>query len=80
METITKYENPKKTLDEDDVWDVIDDLRRFIDGLKSRNKELEEQHEMDITLFTGYLNKIRELKADNEALKALIPHQVDERG
>ncbi len=48
--------------------------------LEKRNKELEEQREMDIELFIGYQNKIRYLESENRVLKDLIPHQVDERG
>jgi hypothetical protein len=35
---ITKFDDPKSKLYEDDVWDIIDDLRRFIDGLKEKIK------------------------------------------
>ncbi len=69
----------RSRIDEDDFPGIMDDYFRWVDKLKARNKELEEQHEMDIELFIGYQNKIRELTADITVLKDLIPHKVDER-
>jgi cell shape-determining protein MreC len=71
-EIITKYDNPKSKLDEEDVWDIIDDLRRFIDGLKTKIKELEKQHESDITLYWTVENQNSRLKARIKELEALL--------
>lgn len=71
-EIITQYDNPKIKLDEDDAWDVIDDIKRFIDGLKEKIKELEKQHESDITLYWTVENQNNWLKAKVKELEALL--------
>jgi hypothetical protein len=72
---ITKFDDPKSKLDEDDVWDIIDDLRRFIDGLKEKIKELEKQHESDITLYWTVENKRKQLESRVKELEGMVTNK-----
>lgn len=75
---ICDWERPK--IDEDDFPGILDDYFRWVDKLKARNKELEEQHITEMNFSQMLLEENLRLIETNNALKELIPHKVDERG
>ncbi len=75
IEIITQYDNPKSKLDEDNVWDIIDDLRRFIDGLKEKIKQLEKQHESDIDLYWTVENQRKQLESRVKELEGMVTNK-----
>jgi hypothetical protein len=70
----------KKDFDKEDIRDFNDEVYRYIDELELEVKELKEQHKTEMEFSQKLLQENLQLMSDNEALKALIPHQVDERG
>lgn len=58
----TTFDEPKKYLDDEECFDVIDDIRRYIDKLKKTNMELEEGNQHWILLDEINRKEIKRLK------------------
>jgi len=59
---VTTFDEPKKYLDDEEVFDVIDDLRRYIDKLKKKIKSQRQQLDQDIDLMEYQRRDYRELQ------------------
>ena len=48
---VSKFDEPKDYIDDVDIWDVIDDLRRYMDRLKETIKKQRNQLDQNIDLM-----------------------------
>jgi len=66
---VTIFDEPKRYLDEEDLRDAMDDLWKYMDGLKKTIVELEEVNWETDLLLDIKNRQLRDLKAEINILR-----------